>query len=1037
MTPVGDDVSTTDGAVRVTDSTTDGAVIDDVGTIEGDPSVVLRYIRATGHMSANGENSCQAGHSTGGVFHRDNIDDANSVYNSSNVVKMGEICFPQVDGNVMFEGSSTGYSRSGENQGWNSIRYEVGFHSRYQPRGANQGWNYYSGEEQRRCWQDGAEQDDQEEDHTHLSKSPKSKRCASSPRVNDLLSRILDKVEGSDDFLKGIKYDFSSLNSKVNSHVDAIKILEVQALLEMPRYIKFMKELVTKKMSLDYETIEVPHSCSAIMTNDSITKRKDPGEFTIPCTFGMIQFARAFCDLGVSINLMPYEIYKKLGLGEPKATKLILLMADLSIKRPVGILYDILVKVDRFIFLADFVILDCEIDAEIPIIMGRPFLAIGRALVDVESSKLNFRVNDDEVTFNIYKYMKQPSNIHVVSTKNVIDEVVANVSHLMRKNEPLESVLANYDESAVQGYEEVVAALSGLRAYSRNPIKLDIDLKNRESPPAKPSTEEPPNLELKAPPSHLKYAFLVANNTLPVIIVADLLESQVQLLIEVLRKHIKSIRRTIADIVGISSGICIHKIRLDNECKPSVEHQQRLNPPMQEVVKKEIIKLLDAGVIYPIADSKWVSPVQCVPKKGGITVVPNTKGELVPTRQVTGWRVCMDYRKLNSWTEKYHFLMPFMDQMFDRMPFGLWNAPAIFQRCMLSSFADMVKDSMEVFMDDFSVIGDTLEECLTHLGKVLQRCVETNLVLNWEKCHFMVKEGIILGYKVSQKGMEVDKEKIEVIEKSPPPISVKGVHSFLGECRVLQKDGIGVVLGQKRNKLFHPINYTSKTLNSAQQNYTVTEQELLALVYAFEKFQAYLQGTKVIVYIDHAALRYLIGKKNVKDRKGCENQVADHSSRLEARENVEHEVDIDDSFPDEQFFAISLKHTSWCVPEEEAVDILHACHTSQVGGHHGGIHTAAKVLQSGYYWPSLYKDAHEFVKKCSKCQQQGRVSRRYELPLTLILEVELFDVWGIDFMGPFVSSFGNKYILVAAYYVSKWVEAIALPNNKGKTLSNF
>ncbi|XP_015164186.1 uncharacterized protein [Solanum tuberosum] len=247
----------------------------------------------------------------------------------------------------------------------------------------------------------------------------------------------------------------------------------------MPGYAKFMKELVTKKMSLDYETIEVPHSCSPIMANDSIMKREYPGAFTIPCTIGMLQFAKALCDLGVSINLMPYAIYKQLGL-------------------------------------ADFVILDCEIDAEIPIILGRPFLANGRTFVDIKSRKLKLCVNDDEVTFNICKSMKQPTNIHVESTEDMIDEAVASVSYLMHKNEPLEYVLANCDESEVQGYEEVVGALSRLGTYSRNPIKLDIDLKNRQSPPAKPSTEEPPNLELKALPSHLKYAFLGANNTLPI-----------------------------------------------------------------------------------------------------------------------------------------------------------------------------------------------------------------------------------------------------------------------------------------------------------------------------------------------------------------------------------------------------------------------------------------------------------------------------------------------------------------------------------------
>lgn len=245
---------------------------------------------------------------------------------------------------------------------------------------------------------------------------------------------------------------------------------------------------------------------------------------------------------------------------------------------------------------------------------------------------------------------------------------------------------------------------------------------------------------------------------------------------------------------------------------------------MKEVVKKVIIKWLDVGIIYPISDSSWVSPVQCVPKKGGITVITNDNNELIPTRTITGWRVCMDYRKLNKATRKDHFPLPFIDQMLDRlagrtyycfldgysgynqiaispedqekttftcpygtfafrrMPFGLCNAPVTFQRCMMSIFSDMVEQSIEVFMDDFSVFGDSFDLCLNNLVLVLKRCVENNLVLNWEKYHFMVQEGIVLGHKVSAKGIEVDKAKIETIEKLPPPTSVKGIRSFLGHA---------------------------------------------------------------------------------------------------------------------------------------------------------------------------------------------------------------------------------------------------------------
>ena len=245
---------------------------------------------------------------------------------------------------------------------------------------------------------------------------------------------------------------------------------------------------------------------------------------------------------------------------------------------------------------------------------------------------------------------------------------------------------------------------------------------------------------------------------------------------------------------------------------------------MKEVVKKEIIKWLDSGVIYPISDSTWVSPLQCVPKKGGMTVVANEKNELIPTRTVTGWRICMDYRKLNKATRKDHFPLPFIDQMLDRlaeklyycfldgyagynqipialedqekttftcpygtfafrrMPFGLCNAPGTFQRCMMAIFSDMVEDGLEVFMDDFSVHGESFSQCLANLTRVLERCESTNLVLNWEKCHFMVWKGIVLGHKVSERGIEVDRAKIEVIEQLPPPTNVKEIRSFLGHA---------------------------------------------------------------------------------------------------------------------------------------------------------------------------------------------------------------------------------------------------------------
>ncbi|XP_073106151.1 transposon Ty3-I Gag-Pol polyprotein isoform X1 [Elaeis guineensis] len=315
---------------------------------------------------------------------------------------------------------------------------------------------------------------------------------------------------------------------------------------------------------------------------------------------------------------------------------------------------------------------------------------------------------------------------------------------------------------------------------------------------------------------------------------------------------------------------------------------------------------------------------------------------------------------------------------------------------------------------------------------------------------------------------------------------------------------IGAVLGQKINKEPHVIYYASKILSDAQLNYTTTEKELLAVVFALEKFRSYLLGSKVLVYSDHTALKHLLSKKDTKprlirwilllqefdleirDKKGSENVVADHISRI----LVEHTIGIDEvkeKFSDEQLFAISssrppwfahivnylstgqvpshwtkqekdrffsqIKHYFWeepelfkycpdqvirrCVPESEFQSILTFYHSSACGGHFSGRKTAAKVLQSGFYWPTLFKDAHEFGRSCMRCQQTGNLSKKDMMPLTPILVVEIFDVWGIDFMGPFPASFGFEYILVAVDYVSKWVEAIATRTNDNKIVISF
>ncbi|XP_070037056.1 uncharacterized protein [Nicotiana tomentosiformis] len=344
----------------------------------------------------------------------------------------------------------------------------------------------------------------------------------------------------------------------------------------MPGYAKFMKDLVTKKRSMNFTTIKVTHQVSAIM-HSIAPKLEDPGAFTISCTIGSAEFANALSDLGASINLMPYSVFKTLGIGKPRPTFMRLKMADRTMKRPLGVIEYVLVRVDKFILPADFVILDCEVDYEVPIILRRPFLATGKALCNVEAGELTFRLGDEKVIFHVCKSMRQQNSNEVV--------------------------LLNFNDDDMDGFMEYANSLQGIGSYNYAPWKLSLDLENKTTPPIKPSIEEPPTLELKPLPPHLRYEFLGPCSTLPVTLSSCLTNVHVDSTLAVLHKRNKAIGWTLADIRGISPAFCMHKINLKEGAKPSIEYQRIFNEAMQEVVKKEIIKWLDVGVVYPISDS--------------------------------------------------------------------------------------------------------------------------------------------------------------------------------------------------------------------------------------------------------------------------------------------------------------------------------------------------------------------------------------------------------------------------------------------------
>nr|GEW99964.1 reverse transcriptase domain-containing protein [Tanacetum cinerariifolium] len=608
------------------------------------------------------------------------------------------------------------------------------------------------------------------------------------------------------------------------------------ALVHMPKFAPMFKKLLNNKDKL-IELTKTPlnGNCSVVVLKKLPDKLGDPGRFLIPCDFSEFDNCLALADLGASINLMLLSIWKKLGLHTLNYTKMVLELADRTIFKPMGVAENVFVKVGKFYFPADFVVLDFVADPRVPLILGRPFLSTAHALIDVYEGEIILRHDDQSLTLKC----EEADAFIAIDDEPILPEFDATYYDPEGDILILEALLNNDPEPPPSNQKDYFPSV-------HKDLKV-VEPKNNHS-----SDDEPPEVELKELPPHL-------------------------------------------------------------------------NP--------------------------WVSPVHCVPKKGGMTVIKNDENELVPTLLVIGWRVCIEYRKLNEETRKDHFPLPFMDQMLERltgneyycfldgfsgyfqipidpkdqekttftcpyrtfsykrMPFGLYNAPGTFQRCMMAVFHDMIEQTIEIFMDDFSVFKNSFSTCLTNLQKMIKRCEDTKLALNWEKSHFMVKEGIVLGHKILKKGIEVDKEKIKVISKLPHPTTVKGIRSFLG----------------------------------------------------------------------HAGF----------------------------------------------------------YPGKEAIDILNACHSGPTGGHYRANYTTKKVFDLGFYWPTIYKDAFELVKNCDSCQRQGKISQRDEMPQNSIQVCEIFDVWGIEFMGPFSSSKGNKYILVAVDYLSKWFEAKALPTNDARVVVEF
>ncbi|RVW44223.1 Retrovirus-related Pol polyprotein from transposon 17.6 [Vitis vinifera] len=692
-------------------------------------------------------------------------------------------------------------------------------------------------------------------------------------------------------------------------------------ILEVLRQVEVKKGLQVTKNAFLTEQV------SAIIQSKSPVKYKDPGCPTISVNIGGTHVEKALLDLGASVNLLPYSVYKQLGLGGLKPTTMTLSLADRSVKIPRGVIEDVLVQVDKFYYPVDFVVLDTDSTIKeenyVPIILGRPFLATSNAIINCRNGVMQLTFGNMTLELNIFHLCKR---------------------HLHPEEE------------------------EGLRRKTHKELLW----------------KDPPKLILKPLPVDLKYAYLEDDEKCPVVVSSTLTSDQEDSLLGVLRKCKKAIGWQISDLKGISPLVCTHHIYMEEDAKPVRQPQRRLNPHMQEVL---------------VGESH-----QVVPKKSGITVIQNEKGEEVSTRPTSGWRVCIDYRRVLPIEidledqEKTTFTCPFGTFAYRRMPFGLCNAPATFQR------------------------------------SVLHGCIEKDLVLNWEKCHFMVQKGIVLGHIISKNGIEVDKAKVELIVKLPPPTNVKGIRQFLGHAgfyrrmsslcgmRKCQRSfeelkqflttapivrapnwklpfevmcdssdlAMGAVLGQREDGKALCDLLCKKTLNEAQRNYTTTEKELLAVVFALDKFRAYLVGSSIVVFTDHSALKYLLTKQDAKarlirwilllqefnlqirDKKGVENVVADHLSRLVIAHDS-HGLPINDDFPEESLMSIDV--TPWY---SHIANFLVTGKVPSEWSAQDKRHFFAKI--HAYYWRSLFFLNIVRINHKKMCSRARAIGNSFPLP---------------------------------------------------------
>ncbi|RDX74946.1 hypothetical protein CR513_45223, partial [Mucuna pruriens] len=932
-----------------------------------------------------------------------------------------------------------------------------------------------------------------------------------------------------------------------------INIPLLDAIKKIPKYAKFLKELCIHKRRKMKGSRALRGVVSALTKNNSTTgisqvlpnKCRDPGIFSVSCTIGDCTFSYAMLDLGASINVMPASTYRSLKFGDLEATGMTIQLANRSIVQPLGVLEDVLVQVNELIFPTDFYVLDMEDETsgkESTLILGRPFLMTARTKIDVHAGTLSMEFGDTLVQFNIFEAMKHPTEDHSLFGIDIMEELIEEYFQLDSCSEKVENFAGLTESSSClkADYDEVQESPDSEGDYS-DVVDLAFEKELTELlnqvyyPKTSKSTN---NAEVKA--AETKKPLPAQLATIFTAEMKSAKEGRVNARLKLNSAEESNIQtNTLAKTVSISDDQTQIEVKLDVPPGSESEAEHKVEADLNPTRTRTTLPGRPKQHCAEIISSQSLSP-----------------NNLLQEQEDKLLKVLRQHKKAIGWK--------------------LSDLPSInpsicIHRILMEE--DIKPDCMEVFMDDFTVYAKSFEACLNNLSKVLKRCTDTNLVLNFEKCHFMVTEGIVLGHRVSNRGIEVDKAKIDIITSLPNPTSVREVRSFLGHAsfyrrfiknfnklalplsKLLQKDvefnfdqhcieafqelktrltsapilqapnwdlpfelmcdasnsALGVVLGRRVGvgQPVHVIAYASRIMDLAQQNYTTIEKEPLAIVFALDKFCSYLLGSKIVVFSDHTALRYLLKKPDAKprlirwmllfqefyleirDKKGAENSVADHLSRIERESKP---MPIRDKFPDEQLLHIktvapwfadicnyvatpqfppeasrtykekirsNAKYYVWddpylwrlcsdkiirrCIPDTETNSVLQFCHSvlqfchsAPGGGHYGSSRTARKVLDCGLYWPSIFRDAHQFVSTCDRCQKAGMaLNQRHEMPQQPILFCEVFDVWGIDFMGPFPVSNAYSYILLLVDYVPRWVEATLTRTNDAKVVVDF